>query len=98
EVSFKRSEAPPKRLVRLAAAHLKPEGGKSVADNLRMIEPLAREAAAQRADLLVFGELVTTQGTPDPMSAAETIPGPITHALGEMARRNNLYIVASLPE
>ena len=98
EVSFRPSAPPPKRLVRLAAAHFRPEGGKSAADNIRMLEPLVEEAASKKADLIVFGELVTTHGIPGAHAAAETIPGPTTHLLGEMARRWKIYIVAGMPE
>jgi predicted amidohydrolase len=97
DISFVPSAAPPKRLVRLAAAHLRPEGGRSVADNLHMIEALVAEAAVKKADLIVFGELVTTQNV-RPAPDMEPVPGPTTARLGEIARRHNLYIVAGVRE
>jgi predicted amidohydrolase len=69
-----------------------------VADNLRAIEAVVAEAGAKRADLLVLGEHITTQGMRGPAPAPETIPGPITDKLGEMARRHKLYLVAGTPE
>jgi predicted amidohydrolase len=98
EVLFEPSGPPPKRLVRLAAAHFHPEGGSSVADNVRMIEPIVEEAASRKADLIVFGEEVTVEGIRGATPDAETIPGPTTRVLGEMARRHNLYIVVGMPE
>jgi predicted amidohydrolase len=98
EVSFLAAAAPPKRLVRLASAYLRPQAGQSVADNLRMMEPLVAEAAAKKADLIVFGELITTQGIRGATRDVETVPGPTTRRLGEMARQHNLYIVAGTPE
>ena len=98
KVSFDATSPPPKRLVRLAAAHLRPEGGAGAEDNLRMIEQLVEEAAAKRADLVVFGELVTVQGIRGAAPAPEAVPGPVTRRLGAMARRHNLYIVAGMPE
>jgi predicted amidohydrolase len=108
KVSFAATTPPPKRLVRLAAAHFAPEGGKSPADNIRMMEPLIKEAAAQKVDMIVFSEVVTTHGVHVasgprtesnwPISFAETVPGPITSRLGDMARKYGLYIVAGTPE
>ena len=98
KVAFSPSEPPAKRLVRLAAAHFKPAGGKSAAENIAMLEPLAAEAAGRKADLLVFGELVTVLGAGDTKAAAETVPGPSTRLLGEMARRHGMYIVAGMSE
>jgi predicted amidohydrolase len=107
QVSFTATAPPPKRLVRLAAAHFSPEGGGSVADNLRMMEPLVKEAAAQKVDLIVFSEVITAKGirvagqrteSNWPVSFAETVPGPITRGLGDMARKYGLYIVAGTPE
>ena len=97
EVSFIPSAPPPKRLVRLAAAHFRPEGGETVADNLRMIEQIVAEAAGGKADLLVLGELVTVHAIRSAIPP-ETVPGPTTRRLGEMARKHNLYIVAGIPE
>jgi predicted amidohydrolase len=98
KVSFSPTAPPPKRLVRLAAAHFRPEGGESVADNLRMIEAVVEEAANQKADLLVLGELVTVHAIGGSTSPTETVPGPTTCRLGEMARKHDLYIVAGMPE
>jgi predicted amidohydrolase len=98
KASFGPSAPPPKRLVRLAAAHLRPEGGETVADNLRMIEAVVEEAANQKADLIVLGELVTVHDIRGSAVPAETVPGPTTRRLGEMARKHNLYIVAGMPE
>ncbi len=98
KVTFGTSGPPAKRLARLAAAHFRPAGGKSAAENIAMLEPLAADAGRRKADLLVFGELVTVIGTGDMNAAAETVPGPGTRLLGEMARRHGLYIVAGMPE
>lgn len=96
--TFEAAAPPAKRLVRLAAAHFRPEGGESTADNLRMMEPIVAQAAAGKADLLVLGELITVHGIPRRASAAEPVPGPTTQRLGEMARKYGLYIVAGMPE
>lgn len=98
KVSFSPSAPPPQRLVRLAAAHFRPEGGRSVADNIRLMEPVIEQAASRKADLIVLGEFVTVHNIRGPAPAAETVPGPTTRLLGEMARRHNLYIVAGMPE
>ena len=59
-VSFAESAPPAPRKVRLAAVHFRPRGGKTPMDNCRMYEPLLAEAARQKADLAVLGEMVTS--------------------------------------
>lgn len=62
-----------------------------------------RNAAAQGAELVVLQELhrgpyFCQQEISDQFDLAETIPGPSTHALGELAKELNIVIVASLFE
>lgn len=90
---------PPSRKVRLAAAHFKPRGGKSPAENCRMFAPMIEEAGRHRAELLVLGETVTAiNNGHSSVQAAEPIPGPSTAYFGEMARKHNLHIVVGLSE
>jgi predicted amidohydrolase len=60
---------------------------------------LVRKAAEQRADFVCLPEAIALVGTPlNYVSASEPIPGPSTEFLGNVARENNLYIVAGLLE
>jgi predicted amidohydrolase len=98
-VSLTESAAPAARKVRLAAVHFRPSGGKTPMDNCRMYEPLIAEAARQKADLVVLGEVVPSVGLGRPVhEIAEPIPGPSTEYFGQLAKKHNLYIVVSLNE
>ncbi len=96
---FVASPPPPERIVRLAAVHFKPSGGKTPMDNCRMFAPFIAEAAKQKADLVVLGEWLTTMGLErPPHESAEPIPGPSTDYFGTLAAKLHLYIVAGLVE
>lgn len=89
------------RIVRIAAAHFKPQGGASNAAQCKLYEPILAEAARQRADLVVLGETLTyafrRPATPI-TDAAEPIPGPSSDYFVAQSRRHNYYIVAGLVE
>jgi len=98
-VSFTESAPLPPRKVRLAAVHFRPSGGKTPMDNCRMYEPHIAEAARQKADLVVLGEVIPSVGLgKKPHEVAEPIPGPSTEYFGQLARKHSLYIVVSLYE
>lgn len=97
--TFEKSAAPEKRMVRLASVHHRPRNSRSSMDNLKAFGALVDQAGAQKADIVCLPEGVTIVGTQhNYVSASETIPGPTTKYLGEVARRNNLYIVAGILE
>jgi predicted amidohydrolase len=99
DASITEIATPPTRKVRLAAAHFKPRGGKSPADNCRMYAPMIEEAARRNADLIVLGEALTAVDNGHTFAAAaEPIPGPSTNYFGELARKHNIYVVAGLVE
>jgi predicted amidohydrolase len=99
KVSLEESSPLAARKVRLAAVHFKPSGGKTPLDNCRQYEPLIAEAARQKADLVVLGEVLSSVGLGKPVyEVAETVPGPCTEYFGQLAQKHNLYIVAGLFE
>ncbi len=98
-VTFTESTPPASRKVRLAAVHFRPKGGKTPMDNCRMYEPLIVEAARQKADLVVLGEMVTSVGLGQSIpEIAEPIPGPTTEYFGQLAKKHHLHLVVSLNE
>jgi len=98
-VSFTESAAPTTRKVRLATVHFRPSGGKTPMDNCRMYEPHLAEAARQKADLVVLGEVVPSVGLGKKVQEiAEPIPGPTTEYFGQLAKKYNLHLVVSLNE
>lgn len=69
-------------------------------ENLKKIETLTVKAQAQGADLVVFPELsLTGYVVRDQIyELAETIPGPSTQKIEELAKRTGMYIVFGMPE
>lgn len=99
KVVLEETAEPTPRMVRLAAVHYRPSGGKTPLDNCRQYESLIAEAAAKRADLVVIGETLTFVGLGKSMQqVAESIPGPSTEYFGTLSKKYNLYIVAGLVE
>jgi predicted amidohydrolase len=68
--------------------------------NLQKISHFVDLAGAQGANFVVFPELGTTGYFVGDRLAdlAEPVPGPTTERLGEMARRNNLYLLGGMIE
>ena len=96
---FRGTDPPAPRKVRLAAVHYRPAAGKTPDEKRRQFAPLIREAGRRKADLVVLPETLTYYGTGVPMAeVAEAVPGPSTEYFGQLARENDLYIVAGLVE
>ncbi|MEO6243952.1 MAG: carbon-nitrogen hydrolase family protein, partial [Opitutaceae bacterium] len=99
EVALVKTEPPPSRVVRLAAVHYRPKGGKSPMENCREFAPLIAEAARQRADLVVLPETLTYYAMRRSYAdCAEPVPGPSTEYFGALAKEHGLHIVAGLLE
>jgi predicted amidohydrolase len=97
--SFKKTTAPEPRMVRLATVHHRPRKSESAEANLKAFAALVDKAGAENADIVCLPEGATIVGTQlNYISGSEPVPGPTTKYLGEVARRNNLYIVAGLLE
>jgi len=91
-------EPPKPRKVRLATVFHKPDA-RSPAGNIRQFAKLVERAAKLGADIVCLPEGATLYGTKQTyVSVAEPIPGPSSDALGRIAARHNLYIVAGLFE
>lgn len=69
-------------------------------ENLKKIESLTVKAQEQGADLVVFPELALTGYVVRDQiyELAETIPGPSTQKIEEIAKRTGMYIVFGMPE
>jgi predicted amidohydrolase len=99
DISFEETTPPPPRRVRLATVHLRPRDGKTAPEKCRQFAPLIEQAARQGADLVVLPETLTYyQSGRSYADCAEPIPGPSTDYFGQLAKENNLYIVAGLIE
>jgi len=61
--------------------------------------PLLAEAARQKADLVVLGEIAPTANLgKKPEEVAEPVPGPSTDFFAALARQHDFYVVFSLDE
>jgi predicted amidohydrolase len=99
ETTFEKTSKPEQRIVKLATIHHRPRNSKSSQENLLTFSKLVDQAGAQKADIVCLPEGVTIVGTEhDYVSASEPVPGPTTKFLGDVAKKNNLYIVAGLLE
>ncbi|MFO0940023.1 MAG: carbon-nitrogen hydrolase family protein [Pirellulales bacterium] len=100
-VSFVKTNPPPRRMVRLATVHYKPKG-ETPGQCCEEFAPFIADAAKQKANLVVLGETVPT-ASPNVKSqqisdTAESIPGPSTEYFGSLAKKHQLHIVLSLYE
>ena len=70
------------------------------AENAKKIEKNVAHAKTQGAELVIFPELSLTGYTlrDQAYELAETIPGPSTSVLEEMAKKANVHIVVGMPE
>jgi predicted amidohydrolase len=99
DIRFQPTAAPSSRLVRLATIHHRPRGSKSSQEGLDQFAALVNQAGSQHADMVCLPEGITLVGTNhDYMTVSEPVPGPTTTFLGELARKNHLYIIAGILE
>ncbi len=101
-ISLARVAAPPERKVRLATVSCRPRGNSSAEENVEEFCRVAEQAGQKDCDIVVLGEAMTVIGRRgkshcDP-DVAQTVPGPATDRLGEVAREHNMYIVACIDE
>lgn len=69
-------------------------------ENIRRIEEITGKAKEQAADLVIFPELTLTGYVVRDQiyELAETIPGPSTQKIENVAKRNGVHIVFGMPE
>ena len=69
-------------------------------ENLRKMEEITKKAKAQAADLVIFPELCLTGYVirDQIYELAETISGPSTQTIEDLARRTGRYIIFGIPE
>jgi predicted amidohydrolase len=92
--------APPERKVRVGTANCYPRDMTTSAESVEEFCKVAENAGKQGCDIVCLGEGINLAGVngkiyPD---VAESIPGPTTERLGDIARKWKMYIVAALGE
>jgi len=99
DVDFRESTRPPARLVKLATVHHRPRHTASPQESREHFTRLVELAAARGADIVCLPEGLTAAGNGlSYAQAAETVPGPTTAFLGDLARRLQVWIVAGVYE
>src|SRR5436190_2947869 len=99
DVSLDEIAAPAPRPVAVFSVNLRPSGSKTAAENVEKFAEVIDRQVQGKADVILLPEGITVVGTgkKDP-DVAETIPGPTTLRLGEVARKKNSYIVGGIYE
>ncbi len=91
--------APAPRRIRVAAVNLKPERTAGAAESVEQFIRLVDERVEGRADLIVLPEGISVVGTGKSyVEVAESVPGPTTERLGDLARRRKAWVAAGLYE
>ena len=84
--SFKETDSIKSRIVRLGAIHHQPKNTGSSQENLEQFKEFINIAGEQRADIVCLPEGITVVGTgKNYLEVSETIPGPSTLFLGQLA-------------
>ena len=99
EISMQEIAAPSPRPVSVAVVNLKPRETRSSGESVRRFLEVIERSVTKKTDVILLPEGITVVGTGKGFpEIAETIPGPTTTRLGEMARRKNSYLVAGMYE
>ncbi len=98
-VSFAQADAPPARVVKLATVNFRARGTSGADENRELYCKYASEAGEQGADIVCLPEGTTVVGNPQTyLEVAEPVPGPSSKALGKVAKKYSMYIVAGIYE
>lgn len=99
EISLEQIVAPAPRTVTVAAINLRPQKTGSAAESVRQFVEAIERAVKSKADIILLPEGITVVGTGKKYAdVAETIPGPTTARLAEVAKQRKAYIVAGIYE
>jgi predicted amidohydrolase len=98
DISLEEIATPKARLVRVASVNLRPRDTHSAEQSVNEFIAVIRKSV-ENADVILLPEGITVVGTgkhyPD---VAESIPGPTTERLAQVAREKHAYIVAGIYE
>lgn len=91
--------APAPRPVTVASIHLKPANTGSAAESVRQFLAAIERTVPERTDVILLPEGITVVGTGKSYAeVAETVPGPTTARLAEVARARQTYVAAGIYE
>jgi len=99
DISLDQIPDPGPRSVTIASVNLRPANTHSAAESVRQFLAAVDATVSGKTDVILLPEGITVVGTgkkyPD---VAETIPGPTTARLGELARQRKSYVAAGIYE
>ncbi|MCX6636797.1 MAG: carbon-nitrogen hydrolase family protein [Acidobacteria bacterium] len=99
DITLEQIPAPAPRKVTIASINLRPQGTKSAAESVRRFVETVESAVKERTDIILLPEGITVVGTGKTYAdVTETIPGPTTATLAELAKKRNSYIAAGIYE
>jgi len=99
DVSLEAIADPGPRKVTVASVNLRPNRTKSAEENVRLFVDAIEAHVPEKTDVILLPEGITVVGNGKPYpEVAESIPGPTTRALGDVARRRSAYLVAGIYE
>jgi len=99
EVSVERIPAPAARNVRVATVNLRPRNSAGPADSVAKFVQTVEKTVPAGTDVILLPEGITVVGTGKGYTEiSESIPGPTTKTLGEIAKARKAYIIAGIYE
>jgi predicted amidohydrolase len=99
DVTFEQASAPAPRSVTIASLNLRPQGTKSREESVRQFMEAVGRAVPGKVDVILLPEGITVIGTGKSyVDVSETIPGPTTATLSELAKRRSSYVAAGIYE
>jgi len=99
DVSLTPIPEPKPRLVRVATVNLRPRNTASSQESVQRFLDVIDHRVSGETDVILLSEGITVVGTAKSYAeVSETVPGPTSRALGEMARKKNSYIAAGIYE
>ncbi|HKW99229.1 MAG TPA: carbon-nitrogen hydrolase family protein [Bryobacteraceae bacterium] len=99
EISFQEIPTPKARPVRVASINFHPRETHSAQESVREFLDVIQKSVTGPTDVILLPEGITVVGTGKSYAdVAETIPGPTTERLGELARARKTYVVAGIYE
>jgi predicted amidohydrolase len=98
-VSFTETAAPAPRRVQVASVNLRPDRTASAAESVERFAALIDAAVPPGTDVILLPEGITVVGTGKTYAeVAESVPGPSTERLGQLARKHKAWLAAGIYE
>ncbi|MFN7918478.1 MAG: carbon-nitrogen hydrolase family protein [Bryobacteraceae bacterium] len=99
QLSLEQVKAPAPRPVKVASVNFRPSRSASSAESVAKFIELSEKQVPAGTDVILLPEGVTIVSTGKKYAdVAESVPGPTTAKLGELARAKNAWVVAGLYE